>query len=62
MSVEKEDLLVKSFIESLFNTNLQIVDPPVLLDPLYNSIFSIPEKKYFKNLGLCKMIEKETKG
>lgn len=54
--VEKEDLLVQSFIDSLSNSNLRIVGPQVVLDPLYDSVFSLPEKKYFKDLVLCRII------
>lgn len=54
--VEKEDLIVQSFVSSLSNTNLRVVGPQAVLDPLFDSVFPIPEKRYFRELVLCRII------
>ena len=54
--VEREDLIVQSFVESLSNESLCIVGPQLVLDPLYDTIFPIPVKSYFKDLALCRII------
>lgn len=54
--VEKEDLVVQAFVSSLSNNNLRIVGPQAVLAPLFDSVFPIPEKRYFKDLVLCRII------
>ena len=54
--VEREDLIIQSFVESLTNENLCIVGPQLVLDPLYDLLFPVPVKSYFKDLVLCRII------
>jgi transposase len=54
--VEKEDLLVQAFVESLSNNNLRIVGPQLILDKVYELLFPITAKPYFKDLVLCRII------
>lgn len=54
--VEREDLIIQSFVESLSNENLCIVGPQLVLGPLYDMIFPVSDKNYFKDLVLCRII------
>ena len=54
--LEKEDLWVQAFVESLSNNNLRIVGPQLILDKVYGRLFPIAAKPYFKDLVLCRII------
>lgn len=54
--LEKEDLIIQSFVDSLSNDSLCIVGPQLVLEPLYDTIFPVPAKSYFKDLVLCRII------
>ena len=54
--IDREDLIIQSFVESLSNQCLCIVGPQLVLEPLYDIIFPIESKSYFKELVLCRII------
>lgn len=54
--IEKEDVIIQSFVESLSNNSLQIIGPQLVLEPLFDIIFPISSRDYFKDLVLCRII------
>ena len=56
--VEKEDLIVESFVSGLYNSQISIAGPQLILSPVYSSIGypDEPEDNYFKHLVLSRLI------
>lgn len=51
-----EDLIVQGFVASISNSNLRIVGPQLVLDPVYDQVFPNITKPFFKDLVLCRII------
>lgn len=54
--LEREDLIVQSFVSSLSNSSLRVVGPQMVLDPIYDTVFPHIGKSHFKDLVLCRII------
>lgn len=56
--IERDDIVIDSFVESIKNEQLQIVGPQILLGKIYDEIGykKINEGDYFKNLVICRLI------
>lgn len=54
--VEKDDIIIQAFVESLNNDCLRIVGPQMVLEPLFNRVFSPIQIPYFQELVLCRII------
>lgn len=58
MFVEEEDIIVESFVNSLYNNQLQIVGPQLVLGNLYHRIGLPPVEadKYFIHLAISRLV------
>jgi len=56
--VEQEDIIIESFVNSLYNDQLQIVGPQLILGFLYNKIGLPPieSDKFFKHLVIARLV------
>lgn len=54
--LEREDIIIQSFVASLSNNSLRIVDPQIVLVPIYDVIFPNITRSYFQDLVLCRII------
>lgn len=56
--IEHDDLVVESFVNDLYNTQLQIVGPQLILGSIYKKI-GLPEAeqdRYFIHLVICRLV------
>ena len=54
--LDQQDVVVQEFVSSISNSNLRIVGPQLVLDPIYDHIFPGITKPFFKYLVLCRVI------